>query len=386
MPSPIERTRNNVRTGIFVTVAIGLAVGTAIVLSDVGESLLRPTSTYTVSFEVADGFKNLKPGAQVRVGGMVMGRVEMVRPLVVGDAAFEKIEVDFAVDRQVELFADARIFIASPLIGSDAWLDVQSVGSPASGRATDVIPGRSTPGGLASILGPDMADDATAMMDNLRTSSEDVKALTGRIRNDDWPRWAHSIDKVMAWATTATDSFDRVLAEGEGILKDNREPIHATVENLRDVSAVVKNETIVKVNALLDRGQQGVDAASTVLTQLRDDYPKWSEDIGEALAGARLTGQQLKLASIEVRRSPWKLLYTPSRGEVEHEMLYEAARSFALAGSDLKASSASAKRMLDQNGTELDEATVRQINEFLQDSFERYNAAQQRLVDVLLKQ
>ena len=46
-------------------------------------------------------------------------------------------------------------------------------------------------------------------------------------------------------------------------------------------------------------------------------------------------------AMIEIRRSPWKVLYRPTEKELENELLYEATRSFAVAAADMKAASVS---------------------------------------------
>ena len=128
-----------------------------------------------------------------------------------------------------------------------------------------------------------------------------------------------------------------------------------------------------------------LDAATAVVQRVRGDYEVWAPDVTEALAAARLTGQQLKLAATEVRRSPWKLLYRPERAEFEHELLYEATRAFAMAASDLKAASASAQRITDTHGagSPLDETTRQLVNDMLGSALERYATAQENLATVL---
>ena len=75
MSSPQERARNNARAGVFVSVTLLLAVGAVIILTDVWETLTKPTDQYTVTFDVTGGVRNLKEGGEVRVGGVVMGKV-----------------------------------------------------------------------------------------------------------------------------------------------------------------------------------------------------------------------------------------------------------------------------------------------------------------------
>ncbi|MHC4614561.1 MAG: hypothetical protein ACYTAU_13445, partial [Planctomycetota bacterium] len=183
-----------------------------------------------------------------------------------------------------------------------------------------------------------------------------------------------------------------LLAEYKNLVAENRPKIDATLANLeagtedaKEVARRVREETVDKVHNLLDTGQAGLDTASEVVGKVNRDYDVWAPDIREALAAARLSGQQLKLFAAELRRSPWKLLYRPQREEFEHELLYEATRSFAMAASDLKAASESARRIADSQGAEvqLDEQTHKLLNDMLRDSIERYQSAQERLATVL---
>ncbi len=403
MATPLERSRNNVRAGIFVTVAIVLGVLTVIVLTDAWKKVTQPTDKYTATFEISEGVKNLKKGSEVRVGGVQLGRVKEVVPRMSPTAALTHIDVIFTLDSRYTLYSDAKIVVTPALIGGDSKLDIYFVGtpppegSPVEGPIQAVKTGSGT---LAALLGPDDAGKASSVIDDLKATSTNVRELVGRIRNEDWPRWATSVDTVMTWATGATGKFDDILADGRGfvadaraVIADNRQSIDTTVENVeltsadvRDVAERIRAETMEKVDHLLESGQQGVDSAVSVLEKLDRDYDFWSEDVSDALASARLTGQQLKLGAIEIRRSPWKLLYSPTREELQHEMLYEAARSFAMAASDLKAASASVERLATTQSAALasDPKTMAMINEYLRDSLDRYAKAQQRLLDVLL--
>lgn len=401
MPSPSERARNNVKAGVFVIVAIALAVSTIIVLTDAWRSLTEPTTQHRVTFSVADGVKNLKQGADVRVGGVLMGHVGKVTPHFDSGGVLDRIDVDFSLAQDVTLYANATVVVTPAVIGASAWLDIYSVGTPggAGGGPVPVegIKGISPPGIMATLVGADnagkvgqMVTDASVFVSDLKTAGGDVKSLADQIANDDWPRWAARVDTVTEWAAGAGDKIDAVLVEYRSVMADNRPKIDGIVDNVhgasgdvQEVTQRIRDQTMQKVEDLLDRGREGVDAAVAVLERLDRDSDIWVTDVTDALANARLTAQQLKLTSIEVRRSPWKLLYRPGRSEMEHELLYEAARSFAMAASDLKAASASTELMLNGSAP-LDPATQKLVNEFLGSSLEHYQKAQQRLIDVLL--
>ena len=53
MSSPIDRARNNVRAGVFVTATLLVAVGVVVILSDIWDGLTRPVDKYTVTYVIA---------------------------------------------------------------------------------------------------------------------------------------------------------------------------------------------------------------------------------------------------------------------------------------------------------------------------------------------
>lgn len=425
MASPSERRRNNVKAGVFVTIAILIAVGIIVVLSGIWEQLTVRTHDYTVRYPVSSGVANLKKGAEVRVGGVLLGRVASVVPRFSDGAPFEQIDVGFKINENVDLYADAKIFVTKPLLGTDAWLDISNVGDPAAGEpAGAVLDGAISTGMLNTVLGPENAARTSEIVENTREFSafladvpneydsrvvpilddvkeatSDTRAFVKRVRNDDWPRWAGSVDQVMEWAAEFTGKLDGAVAEahgmlidGRGMINDNRERVDNIVVNMESASADAKEiasrvntETVDKANRLLDTGQDALAKARDVIETVQTDYEGWSVEIGEAMGNATLASQQLKLALVEIRRSPWKLLYRPSDTEISHELLYDAARSFSLATADLKAASASVNAMLDKHGDRLvdDPELKERLTRNLLDPLENYERAQERLLDVL---
>jgi ABC-type transporter Mla subunit MlaD len=389
MPSASERTRNNVRAGVFVTVAIVLAVATIIVLTDAWRKFTEPTHAYTVTFPVSKGVSNLKKGAKVLVGGVHLGDVTAVTPMTEG-RAYKEIEVTLAINRQVELYEGAQITIHSALLGANAWVEIDDVGNPDLGEPPNrEFVGVSTPP-IVGILG----EDGEEIVENVKATTQNVRELTERINKDDWPRWAQRVDTVLTWAAEATQDLDGVFEEGKDLLAqykavvvDNRDKLDGTITNVADATADAKEiarqfreTTMVKIETLLDTGQGGVESAASLLAKADLEFDRWAPDIRDTLAATRLTGQQLKLGATELRRSPWKLLYRPQRQEFEHELLYEATRSFAVAASDLKAAAESAQRI---SQSELDEQTQQMLAELVNDALVRYQKAQERLATIL---
>jgi len=427
MPSAGDRMRNNVRAGIFVVVAVVLALAVIVVLGDVKHYFEKPVD-YVVTFPVKAGVKNLSGGSDVRVGGLSMGRVTGVRLVSPeqADTAADTIEVAFTLSSDIRLYSNARIAVTGQLIGSEAWLDITDLGGPDAGtllQRGETVEGETGSGMLASLLGPnadrvdriianvELGTEFFADMDGLyerdvRPVMEDVKVVTGDarhvvsdLRENRWPAWADQVDHAMTRASELADTLNAaaddaraLMQNGRGLLADNRNSIDTaianierTTDNTRAITDRVRDETIDKVHNVLGAGQDGLDQARGLLEEINQDYELWATDIEQAMANASLASQQLKLTLIEVRRSPWKLLYRPSSDEVEHEMLYEAARSFTLAAADLKSAAASVDRILTKHGDELraDSKRLEEVAQSLMVPLEEYERAQQRLFDVL---
>jgi t-SNARE complex subunit (syntaxin) len=209
----------------------------------------------------------------------------------------------------------------------------------------------------------------------------DAQVVMSEFRENHWPDWSKAVDAFLANAVKLSDDLNGLIAE-------NRPKINTIVSDVEGVTNRLRSETIEKFDKLVDSGQSALDSVNAALNDFRADYADWATSIGEAMASANLASQQLKLTTIEVRRSPWKLLYRPDSKEVEHELLYEATRSFAVAAADLKASSLAVQRIMDMNQTgspiAIDQATAERLRKHLLDSLERYEIAQQQLTDVLL--
>ena len=88
MPSVAERTRNNVRAGVFVSITIILALAIIVSLTGVWQWLFLRTQDWVVTFDVASGVKSLQSGSDVRVGGVPMGEVTGIEPQVIKGQAF----------------------------------------------------------------------------------------------------------------------------------------------------------------------------------------------------------------------------------------------------------------------------------------------------------
>jgi hypothetical protein len=405
-----SNTLNGIRAGIFVATAVVLALAVTFVLMKVNPFESR--NRFAVDFSTADGVAGLNRGSDVRVGGVVTGRVLDLEP-VIDDAAqrLEGIRVHIELNAEVPLYwaADnphrAKVVRVPSLLGNTASVNFISVGNPPCprlepGNAMRAIEGT---GMLSSLVGPDNAEKARQMLldvaETVRWARETLpKAYNERIGptldnlntmiaalNEDYGKWRGSIGSTIAGAASAVGRADTLLKDNQKPVTDAVADAAATLKTAREISAELQQKSLPALQKLLDRGAEATDTLASSLDQVEKELATDLPTMRLFLADAREMAGQLKLAAVEVRHSPWKLLYQPKPGEVAHENLYGAARSFASATEELRAASASLQQAAADMPEQLrDDPRFRdQLQAQVTEALARYEAAQRRLADVL---
>ncbi|MGB2615217.1 MAG: MlaD family protein [Phycisphaerae bacterium] len=104
-------------------------------------------------------------------------------------------------------------------------------------------------------------------------------------------------------------------------------------------------------------------------------------EIAQTLQNFRETSEHLKATAKEVRRAPWRLLARPDKAEVESLNLYDAARAFASAATDLDALADTLQAMIEakEKGVQLDPETLQAMLKRLEETFTRYEDAETAL-------
>lgn len=432
MPTVQERHRNNVRAGVFVSAAILLLVAVLLVLNDVSQ-FFRETKEYVVAFPITTGILNLTAGSEVRIGGLRMGEVIAIEP-VLEEEPFRHIEVAIAVDSDVTLYSNAVILILQPLVGADAWINVVSVGDPTDGRllaAGETIAGSDLPPTIAMLLGADVAaksrtwfesfDHLTEiarqlpqdyrerllpLLDETNSLMEEINALASRVNREDYPRWAEQFTEILARARQAAEELDAAMDSAQAVLDRAENAVTrvdelvqetapeveaavssaaATGDNVQAITARFREEILPEIEAIVARAERGTETYVRLAERLEEEFEIVAPDLEETLANAQLASEQLRLTMAEVRAAPWKLLYRPDAREYENALLLEAARSFAVAAGELDQATRKVERILDRYGAELgqDESALEDLLRNLQAEFERYDVARRRLMDIL---
>lgn len=415
-------SRNNILAGTFLIASLVLAVAASMWIAGLRERM-TPTNPYTVTFTLVDGASGLEPGAQVQLGGHQVGRVTRVRIVSENEAdpTPSGLEVDIRVRSDLLLYENAHAYLQMPLLGSVSRINILDPGNaaevttPQSG-GPQLEPGEKLPGHLAppaflaqAGMGADQVATIRAMIDdageaaatlsdvaakfeeyvepNLEKATAtltDWRELSADIRQQ-YESWAGRVDSTLANVDDASAQFGPLVDEGRGIvtsikeaIDENKPKFNTTLSNAESITTRFNDETMDQLAGTLASGQAGAEELAKLGefagTLMREEGPSLSRMV----ANFRLTSDQLKLTAIEVRRNPWRLFYQPKKKELEAELFYDAARTYAAAVSDLRAASESLGT-LDVN--EDDPQSLEAMRNRLADAFAAYEQAERSLLD-----
>ena len=396
--------QDNFRAGLFVLVGVVLALIVIFILSDF-DRLFEQKQHVRISYTLSDGIKGLKKGALVTLGGSSVGEVAEIHNSY--DSTTDSVTgkyITISIPKRIKIFTDARIELDVPTIGSSTKLNISSVGGKVLYDPATVIEGAIAGSTLAEDLAAHMGiearqraqihdiisniatltespksdvpqitekmnrsmDDMGPLLKDLRTAAADIRALTSGV-NAHRREWIERIDHL-------TISADEAVTDIRDLVKDKSPAVRQTIDNVTEVTRHVRDKTLVQVDDALGKAIASLDNVKKASAELKTFVVGQRPVLERAVANAQLTTAQLMLAAIEVRRSPWRLLYEPNDKELESDNIYDAARSFALAAGALDSAAQSLHGVGQQQPQDHEQIT--KMLDQLEALFERFEQAE----------
>ncbi len=417
-------SKNTVLAGTFLLLALAAFVTVVIVLGNLTEVLANNTR-YNVVFSLEDGAEGLERGSVVKLGGTRIGRV-LKSSLLKQDSTNDPVGVIVQIEIRSDLaiYEDAIVQLAKPLLGSNSSLNIVAVhglgeDDPTYSGGTSKLEeggrlvGRvGAPGFLArndyrriqTIIG-DVSQITSGIrpriepiMDKAELAVNDVRSIT-RDAAERWPKWGEKIDRatdqidpIVAQSKAVLDQGRQFLAAAQDVVSRNGQSFDEIVESVRVLTRNARGEAYDEFLAAIRRGREGLESFASANKQADELMLTNSAAITDMIASANLAAQQLKLTTVEVRAAPWRLLYQPTKKELENELLYNSVRTYSMAVAELHAASqalqsVSARASASGGGLNtLDAEVVDRLTKQLQDAFDRYQRQEKAFVDRWIKQ
>lgn len=423
----------NLLAGAFLVGGVVLAVGFSFVLSGLN---FRPTRRYIVRFSVADGATGLAEDAAVRVGGQEVGWVESiaVEPDEAGELA---VHARIRVRADIVLYEDAWAQLEVPLLASSSTINIPYLGSETGGgsfqgSSARLEPGETLRGTIAppaflaqAGFGPAQRDQLSRMFVDAETSVRRLRELIEKLEpkiepivtdageavasvrrsvegvETDLPGWRERVARALENAEAFSARFGPIaddvglaasdarelIASGRAVVDDNRARIDNIIAGVEETTVRVRDEWVPKGSELLASAREGVESFRDVASRTDNLLAQETPGLERTLANVRTMSDQLKFLAIEARSQPWRLLHRPDTKELENQLLYDSARSYAVAVSDLRAASESLDAMIGEaaRGGVIDGAGLQSMREKLQQAFDRYSGAEAALLERMIR-
>jgi len=415
---PQHAVRNRVAAGAFMLLALAAAL-VVLVLVGKWDTWLEKTQTVHFRFRAAP---NVKKGSPVLLAGYPIGQVVDCYPVEAESPAAEKrgkyylVEVVASVPQKYPLHKNARVTITQALVGQSASLNIEDVGSDQVVTAADSILGGEASAFTEAAGEVGIGDKERASITQI---IESVRAVTASLKTD--------MPDIVQKLKTTGDNLVEGSKKIKEILDENRENLKSTVASAKSVTEkadkgadeILTNTRVAtaQVRDIVDKNSE--DIRQTVV-HVRNVAEKADRDAGAILANAhtasgdlktavadlriiaadakgllvthkgaiastlqnfRETSEHLRALAKEVRRAPWRLFATPDKQEVETLNLYDSARAFASAATDLDNLADTLQTMVEakKEGIDVDPEVIKGMLKRLEETFGTYQEAEKAL-------
>jgi phospholipid/cholesterol/gamma-HCH transport system substrate-binding protein len=325
----MESTRERTLVGLFVVIGGALLFASVVAISG---GMGSAGVTHRAYFKYAGG---VQPGAAVRFGGLLVGKVDRVR---VDPANSTRIEIDFLIDRATPVKTDsaAKITTLGPL--TDNYIEI----STGSERAPLLPPGADIPStemfGLPQIgdaigaMLPDVQQALLKVNNNLDGLQVTLARANDLLNDRNRGTIAHSLSNVDQLLSETRPKVNESLNNINRLLSDAQPKVAASLANIQELTAkltplledvkkvsVRADDTLAHVDATLVENRSDVRASVTnlrdtlvksteLLDRLNRALDQNSDNIDELLDNIRISTENLKGLTETLRSSPASLI------------------------------------------------------------------------------
>jgi phospholipid/cholesterol/gamma-HCH transport system substrate-binding protein len=273
---------------------------TALIILIGGSQFLDKFDTYYIKVKNAAG---LESGAQVKLGGVRVGRVVSVKE---PQQAGESVVVEIGIKQGKPIYKGTKASVTQVGFVGDIYL-LLSVKDTVNERIKvgDLIPSEEVVDFgviMSKVEGLSKSLDSLIKDVNKVFSPQNIKQVESLIGNTNTAIVSATvnIDKMTADIRTTADKLSTVLDELEGLVRDNKGEFTQVLKKARE--ALDKAEVMLKslektaktVDRAVDRQSQNLDALLNAMTRTTDEL----QDLIH-----------------EVKSKPWSVIYKEGKGE-----------------------------------------------------------------------
>jgi phospholipid/cholesterol/gamma-HCH transport system substrate-binding protein len=325
----MDAVRERTLVGLFVLTAGGLLLGTMVVISG---GLGGATVSHRAYFKFAGG---VQPGAPVRYGGMMVGKVQRVR---VDPGNSTRIEIDITVHRDAPLKADsiAKISTLGPL--TDNYIEISTgsehgaLAEPGSALLSAEAFGLPQLGDAAQAMMPDVQRALQKLNQNLDGLQVTLSRANDLLNDHNRANIGESLNGLQRMVAEVRPKANESLDNLNGMLTETRPKVAASLNNVQELTTRLgplldslntttarANDTLGHVDSTLMENRSDIRTAVTglrdtlakstgLLNELSQTLDQNSDNIDDLLDNIRMTTENLRTLTETLMHSPASLI------------------------------------------------------------------------------
>ena len=348
------------QAGLFILLSIGASI---FLVARVAESRSSSPDAkrYIAVFAEGQEVGGLEPGAEVRLMGVKVGRVDSIEVLTPTRPEEDaQVHVHFNVGRGIELRKTSPKVELQTAVTGGGWLNILSVGTGETMPEGGAVLARTA--NIMAIM-TDVRDEMQKTLANVRVELDEVGDELVQTSND-IESFAENADKLI---TGIDDKVDKLLDESTGVMTDIRgvfgdscDDIRTTLAKLGTLTTKLDTKlprTLDEINGMVSKAEKSIDGVDKLVeeitgtaTEARSLLADNRTDIDRTIESAKRSVDELEGLVDDLRANPSRLIWPPDDKDLNNNALYAMARSYAKAAEDLEsAAGALSKATQDEN-------------------------------------
>jgi len=290
--------REEIKAGLIIVVSMALLTVMIVLIG--GSQFLDKFDTYYIKVKNAAG---LEPGAQVKLGGVRIGKVVSVKE---PQGAGESVLVEIGIKKGKPIYKGTKASVTQVGFVGDIYL-LLSVNDTVNEKIKpgDVIPSEEVVDFgiiMSKVEGLSKSLDNLIQDVNKVFSPQNVKQVESLLKNTDKAivSATSNIDKMTADIRTTADKLAKVLDELEGLVKNNKGEF---------------GQVLKKAHEALDRAEgmlKSIEKSSKTVDRAVDQQ---SQNLDALLNSMTRTTDELQDLIHEIKSKPWSIIYKEGKGE-----------------------------------------------------------------------
>ncbi len=393
-----RHNKSELAAGMFVIACAAALVGIIIWL---GGLHLGGRYAYLTA-RAADGDTSIRLDSAVRIGTVDVGKIDRVTT----SDDWNTFAYRIRLCRDVKIHQDALVQAVAPTLGGVGALTILSTGSEKLPLADNLHPARLDMGPnplIANMMtqlgyGPEQREAFQQALADIQMAMGGVRGMTDVLHDQ---MSAGNPENLLGQAygaimalRQAAQSVESATGETAAMMRTIRPGVESVVadaaESVHQVSLYTKGD----LGELLTNLRQASTSVLSAANNLRDTTGAAKDmvclqrsNIERTIANLAQVSDNLKATSREVRRRPWLLLAKSDTQDVRSHNIESAALAFADGANQLDGALENLKSLeaTEEKPIAVDDPQLALIRQKLDDSFEKFNQAEQALWKELAK-